>query len=69
MTEPELTWDDSLPPDTELHIIKAPEMSDWECHIFGPQGVAITPKKGHVPNWFHRKMQELIFGVKWKRKV
>lgn len=25
------------------------------------------PTEGFVPCWFHRKMQELFFGVKWRK--
>ena len=45
-----------------------PPRSDWQCILFGgPTSVVFTPAKGQEPNWFHRKMQELCFGVKWKK--
>ena len=49
---------------------KPPERSDWECQIFGgPMGLTFVPTKGNEPNWFHREMQELCFGFKWRKKV
>lgn len=48
--------------------IKMPEYSDWRCELFGgPFGIVWAPVKGNEPNWFHRKMQELCFGVKWRK--
>lgn len=35
----------------------------WRCQIM--EHVLWTPPNGKAPNWFHRKMQELFFGVKW----
>jgi hypothetical protein len=43
-------------------IRKPPEYSEWEVVICNWHYRII---KGHVPNRFHRKMQELCFGVKW----
>ncbi|RYG90126.1 MAG: hypothetical protein EON59_00670 [Alphaproteobacteria bacterium] len=46
------------------------DLSEWHCALFpGEQGsaVIIHPKKGGEPNAFHRKMQELVFGVRWIR--
>jgi hypothetical protein len=55
------------------YTINAPERSEWECVVFGDVGaeyplVVFTPLKGQAPNWFHRKMQELCFGFKWRKK-
>ena len=48
---------------------KPPVASDWQCHLIdGPNGLILTPTKGNEPNWFHRKMQELCFGFKWRKK-
>lgn len=44
---------------------REPEPSDWYVQYCGDQGIRFHPRKGNEPNWFHRKMQELIFGVKW----
>lgn len=30
-------------------------------------GIAIMFTDEQVPNWFHRKMQELILGFKWQK--
>ena len=50
--------------------IKIPEQSDWECEIIGgPMGLTFIPTKGNEPNWFHRMMQELCFGFKWRQRV
>lgn len=45
-----------------------PELDKLECIVFSksPGTMAIRVEKGCTPNWFHRKMQELIFGVKWR---
>lgn len=42
------------------------ELSKWYCEIYpkSPGCMIIRPKNGE-PCWFHRKMQELVFGVKW----
>jgi hypothetical protein len=33
--------------------------------IGGPQGIQISLKK--EPNWLHRTMMRLCFGIRWKR--
>lgn len=43
--------------------IDIPEDYGWRCKLM--TGVVWQPPKGKAPNWFHRKMQELFFGVKW----
>lgn len=43
-----------------------PEASKWGCWL-GDTTVWYPPK-GEEPNAFHRFMQRLCFGVKWKRK-
>jgi len=50
-----------------INEIKVPEYSDWEVLLVDEQ-VIVTPEVGKVPNWFHRKMQELILGFKWRKK-
>jgi hypothetical protein len=30
-------------------------------------GISIMYTDEHAPNWFHRKMQELILGFKWQK--
>lgn len=55
-----------------LRILSHPEKSDWCCYLFGGPNVGgsviFTPAKGLEPNWFHRWMQSLCFGVKWVKK-
>lgn len=53
------------------YIISAslPKNSDWQCQLFGNErGIVYTPIEGNEPNWFHRKMQELCFGFKWRKR-
>lgn len=51
-----------------------PKRSDWHCYLFGdadrpgPGSVVFIPTEGNEPNWFHRKMQELCFGIQWRKK-
>jgi hypothetical protein len=45
--------------------IKIRESSDWRMW-FAPDCYWV-PVKGGEPNWFHRWMQQLAFGVKWER--
>jgi hypothetical protein len=47
------------------HNTDTVEYSDWRVHVLN--GVVFTPKKNCEPNWFHRRMQELAFGVRWER--
>lgn len=35
--------------------------------IGGPQGIQICLKT--EPNWLHRAMMRLCFGIRWKRKA
>lgn len=42
--------------------------TEWECQLFGA-GLVLTPLKDSVPNLFWRKMQYLMVGNKWVRKV
>lgn len=59
--------------DGSISINKMPELSDWKCYLTGypesPFGsLVLTPTKGNEPNWFHRNMQELILGFKWRKR-
>jgi hypothetical protein len=29
--------------------------------------IIVSVREGYEPNWFHRKMQTLILGIKWKK--
>ena len=52
-----------------LTVDSMPKRSDWQCEVIGgPMGLILVPTKGNEPNWFHRKMQELCFGFKWRKK-
>ena len=52
-----------------IAVSSMPKSSDWQCHLFGSErGIVYTPLEGKEPNWFHRKMQELCFGFKWRKK-
>lgn len=48
----------------EPQVIKQP-VYEWECVLM--PGVIRSVEKGRAPNWFHRKMQEIAFGFKWRR--
>ena len=55
-----------------IEIAIPPEKSDWVCYIWGDpsqpgSAFTLSPNKGFEPNRFHRKMQELVFGVKWRK--
>lgn len=44
-------------------INQATPSKTWSCQIFS--NVFYVPEQGKEPSWFHRKMQEWVFGVKW----
>lgn len=46
-------------------ILQAPEYSEWVLYL-NPH-VTYHIRKGTEPRWFHRKMQELCFGIKWRK--
>ena len=52
--------------------IKPPEESKWVCNIFPKAGgyytIMVHVNKDTEPSWFHRKMQEILLGVKWEYK-
>ena len=47
------------------YTFSMPKKSKWTVELLG--NVFFTPDEGKEPNWFHRKMQELAFGFKWKK--
>ena len=49
-------------------INTSPKRSSWQCALFG-QDIVLIPFEGNEPCWFHRKMQELCFGVKWTNNL
>jgi len=44
---------------------KIQESSEYSVDLC--EGVTFTPLKGKEPNLFHRTMQRLILGFKWKK--
>lgn len=50
---------------TKTFTLSIPERSNWTVQLLG--NVYYTPEKNKEPNGFHRKMQELCFGVKWRK--
>jgi len=50
----------------QINMLK-PASDEWEAVIFGD--ITFTPIKGGEPNWFHRYMQQLAFGIVWRRKL
>jgi len=55
--------------ESSISINLSPPVSDWECVVIsnGQWSTTFRPVKGSEPNWFHRKMQELCFGIKWRK--
>lgn len=55
-----------------IRITNQPEHSEWSCYLFGGPNIAgsviFRPANSLEPNWFHRWMQSLCFGVKWVKK-
>lgn len=64
MSNTEETW----PPyeDMTLREIRTPEHSEWQCRI--SDNMVYVPRKGGHPNWFHRQMMRVFFGVKWEKR-
>jgi hypothetical protein len=54
----------------KLETIEIPQLSDWECELFGmgTNGIKVIPAVGNVPNWFWRWCQFLVFGNRWRRR-
>ena len=42
-----------------------PPKYGWKCRLVHNTWWMV--EEGREPNWFHRKMQELCFGVKWEK--
>jgi len=54
----------------EYEFYKAPELSDWECELFGSKnrnGLIYRPNKGNVPNIFVRWMMKICFACTWRK--
>lgn len=57
-------------PSAPIAAIEPPELSDWECELFGTgRKMVLVPLKGKEPNSFWRLMQYLILGNRWVRRV
>lgn len=50
-------------PDTIF--LAEPERSSYVADIAGVQYI---PLKGDEPNWFHRKMQYFVLGIRWEKR-
>jgi hypothetical protein len=52
-------------------IFKPPPSSDWEATLIAGGGwsYVLRPARGSEPNAFHRFMQRLCFGIKWRKHV
>jgi len=48
------------------YTFSMPKKSAWTVELIG--NVFFTPDEGKEPNWLHRKMHELVFGFKWRKK-
>ncbi len=48
-------------------VYEPPELSGWECHLFGIEGYILRPVAGDVPNWFWRLTQHVILGNRWEK--
>jgi hypothetical protein len=46
-------------------VITIPKQSDWTATV---ADINWCPREGQEPKWIHRKMQELFFGIKWRKK-
>lgn len=46
-------------------FIRTVKRSDWSASC---ADITWIPREGYEPNWFHRKMQEICFGIKWRKK-
>ena len=45
--------------------ITIPKKSDWTATV---ADINWCPREGEEPKWIHRKMQELFFGIKWRKR-
>lgn len=59
-----------FPPDCPDEIV-VPELSDWECYLFGgtdEHGIAYRPTRNELPNRFIRWMMKICLGCTWVKK-
>lgn len=50
---------------SQYATLSMPKNSDWTAAF---AGITYTPVEGKEPNWFHRFMQRLCFGIVWSKK-
>ena len=51
-------------PVEEYQTIRTPKYT-WKCQLH--PGTYLMVEEHRVPNWFHRKMQEICFGIRWMK--
>ena len=54
----------SYKPEPQWSVIKPP-VYKWKCQLH--PGTYWMVEDHRVPNWFHRKMQQLCFGIVWEK--
>lgn len=61
-----MMWEDNkiAVPKEQYRFVQVPKYA-WKVQMGGNYGLTIMHET--APNWFHRKMQELILGFKWSR--
>ena len=59
-----MIWKMSLTSKIEYRVLETPNYT-WQCRLHG--NVYWMVEEGKQPNWFHRKTQELIFGIRWEK--
>jgi len=42
---------------------------EWKLDITGTGAFEVHVPEGKQPNWFHRKMQKMFFGIEWSKKI
>lgn len=54
------------------HLVKPPKPSRWVCCLTGTDTTRhfylLSRPLGQEPNWFWRKMQHLLLGLKWVKE-
>jgi hypothetical protein len=57
----------SPPAEPASFYVGNPGKDQWVCDIFDGK-FQVGVESGKQPNWFHRKMQEMVLGFKWREK-
>jgi len=50
----------------QCEVLRSPPASDWICTFC--DAITWRPQKGKEPNAFHRFMQGVCFGFKWRKE-